>query len=90
WFWSTQYDLRIQMAGIPDGYDEVAVRGDLAARSFLVLYLRGGRLIALDAVNATKDYVQGRALLAADVTLTREQLEDISVPLQARMPVASA
>ncbi|WP_186036690.1 NAD(P)/FAD-dependent oxidoreductase [Burkholderia gladioli] len=90
WFWSTQYDLRIQMAGIPDGYDEVAVRGDLAARSFLVLYLRGGRLIALDAVNATKDYVQGRALLAADVTLTREQLEDLSVPLQARMPVASA
>ncbi|WP_186063759.1 NAD(P)/FAD-dependent oxidoreductase [Burkholderia gladioli] len=90
WFWSTQYDLRIQMAGIPDGYDEVAVRGELAARSFLVLYLRGGRLIALDAVNATKDYVQGRALLAADVTLTREQLEDLSVPLQARMPVASA
>ncbi|XQM28785.1 NAD(P)/FAD-dependent oxidoreductase [Burkholderia gladioli] len=90
WFWLTQYDLRIQMAGIPDGYDEVAVRGDLAARSFLVLYLRGGRLIALDAVNATKDYVQGRALLAADVTLTREQLEDLSVPLQARMPVASA
>lgn len=90
WFWSTQYDLRIQMAGIPDGYDEVAVRGDLAARSFLVLYLRGGRLIALDAVNATKDYVQGRALLAADVTLTREQLEDLSVPLHARMPVASA
>ncbi|MBN3723161.1 NAD(P)/FAD-dependent oxidoreductase [Burkholderia sp. Ac-20379] len=88
WFWSTQYDLRIQMAGIPDGYDDVAVRGDVAARAFTVLYLRGGRVIALDAVNATKEYVQGRALIAADVTLTREQLEDLSVPLQARMPAA--
>ncbi|KHJ63878.1 NAD(P)/FAD-dependent oxidoreductase, partial [Burkholderia glumae] len=89
WFWSTQYDLRIQMAGIADGHDEVVVRGDVAARAFVVLYLRGGRVIALDAVNATKEYVQGRALIAADVVLTREQLEDVSVPLQARMPAAS-
>lgn len=89
WFWSTQYDLRIQMAGISDGYDEVVVRGDVAARAFVVLYLRGGRVIALDAVNATKEYVQGRALIATDVVLTREQLEDMSVPLQARMPAAS-
>ncbi len=90
WFWSTQYDLRIQMAGIPADYDEVAVRGDVAARAFTVFYLRGGRVIALDAVNAVKDYVAGRALIPVDVTLTRAQLEDPAVALASHMPAAGA
>src|SRR3546814_2730620 len=61
WFWSNQYDLRLQTVGLSSGHDKVIVRGEPATRSFSVLYLKGGRLIALDSVNATKDYVQGRA-----------------------------
>ena len=63
WFWSDQYDLKLQIAGISSGYDKVIVRGDLSARSFACLYLRDGQLIAVDAVNKPKDFVQGKALI---------------------------
>lgn len=64
WFWSDQYDLKLQMAGLSLGYDTSVVRGDPAARSFSVAYLKRGQLIALDGVNATRDYVQSRKLIA--------------------------
>src|SRR5205085_382390 len=63
WFWSNQYDLRLQTVGLSIGFDQAVVRGDASTRSFSIVYLRGGRVIALDCVNATKDYVQGRALV---------------------------
>ena len=61
WFWSNQYDLKLQTVGLSTGHDQAIVRGDPASRSFSVVYLREGRVIALDCVNLTKDYVQGRA-----------------------------
>jgi len=64
WFWSDQYDLKLQMAGLSLGYDTTVVRGAPAARSFSVAYLKRGQLIALDCVNATRDYVQARKLIA--------------------------
>ena len=63
WFWSNQYDLRLQTIGLSTGYDETFVHGDPARRSFSVVYLKGGRVLALDCVNATRDYVQGKALI---------------------------
>ena len=69
WFWSNQFDLRLQTVGLSTGHDAVVVRGDPAQRSFSLVYLREGRVIALDCVNATRDYVQGRALVAAGATL---------------------
>ena len=63
WFWSTQYDLKLQTVGLSAGHDAVVLRGDPAARRFSLVYLRQGRVIALDCVNAVKDYVQGRALV---------------------------
>ncbi|RYD91842.1 MAG: oxidoreductase, partial [Sphingomonadales bacterium] len=57
WFWSNQYDLRLQTMGLSIGYDETIVRGDPANRSFSVIYLKEGRVLALDCVNAVKDYV---------------------------------
>lgn len=63
WFWSDQYDLKLQTIGLSVGHDEMIVRGDSAMRSFSVIYLKQGRVIALDCVNATKDYVQGRKLV---------------------------
>lgn len=82
WFWSNQYDLRLQTVGLSTGYDLAVVRGDTASRSFSVVYLRGGRVIALDCVNATRDYVQGRKLVAAGAAVPAARLADASSPLK--------
>lgn len=63
WFWSNQYDLRLQTAGLSLGHDATVLRGDLEQRSFSVVYLRERRVIAVDAVNLTRDYAQGRRLV---------------------------
>ncbi len=65
WFWSNQYDLRLQTVGLSLGHDREVVRGDPAARSFSVIYLRQGQVVALDCVNSVKDYVQGRKMIEA-------------------------
>ncbi len=82
WFWSNQYDLRLQTVGLSIGHDAAIVRGDIASRSFSLIYLREGRVIALDCVNATKDYVQGRALVVAGARIDPDRLADATVPLK--------
>jgi 3-phenylpropionate/trans-cinnamate dioxygenase ferredoxin reductase subunit len=82
WFWSIQYDLRLQTAGLSGLYDDVVVRGDVASRSFSVIYLRQGRVLAFDCVNATSDFIQGRNLVAANTSVPREKLADLTVPLK--------
>lgn len=83
WFWSNQYDLKLQTAGLSVGYDETVLRGDPADRKFSVIYLKEGRVIALDCVNNTKDYVQGRKLVEARLTPDLEVLADTETPLKA-------
>jgi 3-phenylpropionate/trans-cinnamate dioxygenase ferredoxin reductase component len=78
WFWSNQYDLRLQTVGLSVGYDATVVRGDPVARAFSVIYLKQGKVIALDCVNATKDYVQGRALVVGGMSFAPELLADTS------------
>ena len=85
WFWSNQYDLKLQTAGLSTGHDRAVLRGDPASRSFSVVYLKAGKVIALDCVNATKDYVQGRMLVTAGTTATPEQLADSETPLKELM-----
>ena len=82
WFWSNQYDLRLQTVGLSTGHDDVVVRGDPATRSFSLIYLKEGTVMALDCVNATRDYVQGRALVVAGAAPPREQLADSNVMLK--------
>ena len=82
WFWSNQYDLRLQTVGLSRGHDRAVLRGDPARRSFSVVYLRGGAVVALDCVNATRDYVQGRTLVAARAVVAPERLADASVSLK--------
>jgi 3-phenylpropionate/trans-cinnamate dioxygenase ferredoxin reductase subunit len=65
WFWSDQYDVKLQMAGLSAGYDELVVRGDPAERSFMALYLREGRLIAADAINQPREFGQLRKLVGS-------------------------
>ncbi|MGN6279429.1 MAG: NAD(P)/FAD-dependent oxidoreductase [Sphingomonas sp.] len=82
WFWSNQYDLRLQTVGLSLGHDDTVVRGDPAARAFSVVYLEQGRVTALDCVNATRDYVQGRALILAGSTPDKAALADTSIALK--------
>ena len=82
WFWSDQYDIKLQIAGLSEGHDEVVVRGEPARRSFSCLYLRDGVLIACDAINAPRDFVQSKALIAARQTMAADRLSDASVPLK--------
>lgn len=81
WFWSDQYDIKLQIAGLSAGYDEVVVRGDIAqGRSFSLFYLSGGRLVAADAINRPRDFMAAkRAVLdgsrPAPAALADESLE---------------
>jgi len=82
WFWSNQYDLRLQTVGLSTGHDQALLRGDPATRSFSLVYLKQGRVIALDCVNMTKDYVQARALVMGRVVGDVDRLVDVSQPLK--------
>jgi 3-phenylpropionate/trans-cinnamate dioxygenase ferredoxin reductase subunit len=82
WFWSNQYDLRLQTAGINMGFDKTVMRGDPDGRSFSVVYLKEGRVVALDCVNAVKDYVQGRKLVEAGLSPDPAVLGDAGTPLK--------
>ncbi|MBU2340509.1 MAG: FAD-dependent oxidoreductase [Alphaproteobacteria bacterium] len=82
WFWSNQYDLRLQTVGLSMDHDSVVVRGDPEQRKFSVVYLREGRVVALDCVNTTRDYVQGRKLIEARVVVDPALLADPEVPLK--------
>ncbi len=82
WFWSNQYDLRLQTVGLSTGHDATVTRGDPASRSFSVIYLKEGRVIALDCVNATKDYVQGRKLVVERAVIEAAKLADAATPLK--------
>ncbi|RYY35112.1 MAG: hypothetical protein EOP59_15750 [Sphingomonadales bacterium] len=82
WFWSNQYDLKLQTVGISAGHDDHVVRGDPATRSFSVLYLREGRVIALDCVNAVRDYVQGRRLVVEGLAPDPAALADPAMILK--------
>jgi 3-phenylpropionate/trans-cinnamate dioxygenase ferredoxin reductase subunit len=82
WFWSNQYDLRLQTVGLSAGHDATVIRGDLASRSFSVVYLKNGRVVALDCVNSARDYAQGRALVAAGAAVPLDRLADTSRPLK--------
>jgi 3-phenylpropionate/trans-cinnamate dioxygenase ferredoxin reductase subunit len=82
WFWSNQYDLRLQTVGLSVDHDASVLRGKPESRSFSVVYLKQGKVIALDCVNATKDYVQGRALVIGGMQFTADQLADTNVTLK--------
>ena len=83
WFWSNQYDLKLQTAGLSIDYGQTLVRGDPAERKFSIVYLKEGRPIAFDCVNNTKDYVQGRKLLENQVDdVDLDLLADPEVPLK--------
>jgi 3-phenylpropionate/trans-cinnamate dioxygenase ferredoxin reductase subunit len=81
-FWSDQYDLKLRTVGLSLGHDEVVVRGEPGERSFSLIYLIQGRVIALDCVNAIKDFAQGQALVSSRAQIDRAALANSSIPLK--------
>jgi 3-phenylpropionate/trans-cinnamate dioxygenase ferredoxin reductase subunit len=82
WFWSDQYDLKLQAVGLAEGHDEVVVRGDMQTRAFTVFYLRQGVIVATDSVNRPADFMAARKLVGNAVRAQASVLADTSVPLK--------
>ena len=86
WFWSDQYDLKLQMVGLSRGHDEVVIRGDMGARAFTAFYLKEGVLIAADSVNRPADFMQARKLVAAGIRAGAATLSDTATELKRLVP----
>lgn len=82
WFWSDQFDVRLQMAGLPAGHDRVAIRGNPESGKFSVFYFREGRLCAVDSINRPADHLAARKLIAAGTSLTPDQAADEGIVLK--------
>jgi len=82
WFWSDQYDLKMQIAGLLRPGDEAVVRGDPASRKFAVFHLRDGVVAAVEAVNAAPEYIIGRKLVGMRARIPPARLGDMSLPVR--------
>ncbi len=82
WFWSDQYNVKLQIAGLSQGYDQIVLRGDPSQRKFAAFYLKQGMLIAVDAINAVPEYMASRKLIAAHARIAPERLADMSIPMK--------
>ncbi|MGE0724061.1 MAG: NAD(P)/FAD-dependent oxidoreductase [Alphaproteobacteria bacterium] len=88
WFWSDQYDLKLQSVGLADGYDRHVVRGAPEGGRFSIFYFRGDRLIAVDSVNRPGEHMTGRKLLAGATALTPAEAADPGFDLASRVAPA--
>jgi 3-phenylpropionate/trans-cinnamate dioxygenase ferredoxin reductase subunit len=82
WFWSDQYDLKLQIAGLAHPEDKMVMRGDPAARKFAVFHLREGKVAAVEAVNAAPEYIVGRKLIHDGASVAPERLADTAIPMK--------
>ena len=82
WFWSDQFDLKLQMAGLAGPGDDVVLRGDMASDRFSVFYLRQGTLVAAHSVNKPAEHMQSRKLIGARARPGADQLADPSFDLK--------
>ena len=83
WFWTDQFDIKLQMAGLSGGCSQVVTRGEPESRKFSVFYFRKGRLAAVDSVNRPGDHLAARKLIGSGMQITPEQAADPSVDLKA-------
>jgi 3-phenylpropionate/trans-cinnamate dioxygenase ferredoxin reductase subunit len=82
WFWSDQFDNKLLIVGLSQGHDQQVTRGDPATRSFTVCYLKGGELMAVEAINHSKDYMAARKLIADRARPNIDKLADPQVALK--------
>jgi 3-phenylpropionate/trans-cinnamate dioxygenase ferredoxin reductase subunit len=82
WFWSDQYDVKLQIAGVPFEADELVIRGDMAAAKFAVFHLKGGRVMAVEAVNAGPEFMAGRLLIGRKAEVDARRLADPAISMK--------
>lgn len=82
WFWSDQYDIKLQIAGLSEGHDEVVVRGDIDAKKFAAFYKKNGRLIAVDAINSPPEFIASKRLIMSGASVASETLKDTSISMK--------
>ena len=90
WFWSDQYDLKLQIAGLSAGYDQIVQRGSMAERSFALFYLKAGKLLAVDAVNRAPEYMGAKRMIEQGASVAPAALSDMSKPFKDIMTAALA
>jgi 3-phenylpropionate/trans-cinnamate dioxygenase ferredoxin reductase subunit len=90
WFWSDQYDTKLQIAGVSQGYDKVVRRPAKREGAQSIWYLKAERLIAVDAINDPVSYMTGRRLIDAGVTPTPEEIADPAISLVKLVPQAAS
>ncbi len=87
WFWSDQYDLKLQMVGLSNGYDQIVLRGDTCTqRNFAVFYLKEGQVIAADTVTRPLEFMLAKKIVAMKLKPDPVQLADETVPLKTLVP----
>jgi 3-phenylpropionate/trans-cinnamate dioxygenase ferredoxin reductase subunit len=82
WFWSDQYDLKLQIAGLAWPGDQLVLRGDPESRKFAIFHLREGAVAAVEAVNAPPEYIVGRKLIGEGAKVAPERLADMSISMK--------
>ena len=82
WFWTDQFDIKLQMAGIAQGFDSVVTRGDPDSRKFSVCYFRRGALAAIDSINRPAEHLAARRLIGMRAPITPQQAADESFDLK--------
>jgi 3-phenylpropionate/trans-cinnamate dioxygenase ferredoxin reductase subunit len=82
WFWSDQYDIKLQIAGLSEGYDQTVLRGDPSSAGFACFYLKNHKLIAVDAINSPREFMQSKALIANHAVIDPQRLADENVLLK--------
>lgn len=82
WFWSEQFDLKLQIAGLSEPGDELVIRGDMAAAKFSAVYLRDGRFAAINTINNLRDFNPAKRLIADGARPDRAKLADAAIPLK--------
>lgn len=82
WFWSDQYDLKLQIAGLPFDVDDLVVRGDPAQARFAVFHMKGSAIQAVEAINSPAEFMGGRLLIGSQKPVSREKLADPAVSMK--------
>ena len=90
WFWSDQYELKLKMVGLSEGFERLVLRGDPATDSFSAFYLKGDKVLAADTVNRPQDFIAAKRLVAEGIAVTDAQLADDSQPLKELLPAPAA
>jgi 3-phenylpropionate/trans-cinnamate dioxygenase ferredoxin reductase subunit len=90
WFWSDQYELKLKMVGLSEGFERLVLRGDPATDSFSAFYLKDGKVLAADTVNRPQDFIAAKRLVAEGIAVSAELLADDSRPLKELLPTPAA